>query len=446
MEFPKNWIPIFFCFADVYVIASQIAIKMLKWSRYVEFHMRQVRNCENKGEELMAELAQVIKYEGDNSTFVWKHPMEDFNTSTQLIVHESQEAIFFMNGQALDLFGPGRHTLETQNIPLLKRLINISTGSQTPFHCEVYFVNKTEQMAVKWGTDSKVQFMEPKLHFPLQIGASGEMTLMAEDARKLLVKIVGTEKNLGQQALVQKFRAVLMTKVKSYLAKTIRENEISIFEIDEHLDQISQDLHQWLIPDFLEYGVSLERFFVTTVVRPEGDRDYEKYKELYFKQYGDVKEAQIRQQVEIINQQTKAQQMIIESQALATKRSQEGYSYQQERGFDVAEKVAANEAVGQFTNMGVGLGTMAGVGGAIGGVVGGAINNAIDSASMANSSPASTAGFCENCGSPITQEMEFCEQCGHKLKANDKCSNCGFVFKNPGKFCPKCGSKREVAE
>ncbi len=69
MEFPKNWVPIFFCFADVYVIASQIAIKMLKWSRYVEIHMRQVRNCENKGEELMAELAQVIKYEGDTTCF-----------------------------------------------------------------------------------------------------------------------------------------------------------------------------------------------------------------------------------------------------------------------------------------------------------------------------------------------------------------------------------------
>lgn len=63
-------------------------------------------------------IAQIIKYEGDNSTFIWKHPVEDFNTTTQLIVHESQEAIFFMNGQALDLFGPGRHTLETQNIPL----------------------------------------------------------------------------------------------------------------------------------------------------------------------------------------------------------------------------------------------------------------------------------------------------------------------------------------
>lgn len=62
-------------------------------------------------------IAQVIKYEGGNDTFIWKHPLEDFDNSTQLIVHESQEAIFFMNGQALDLFGAGRYTLQTQNIP-----------------------------------------------------------------------------------------------------------------------------------------------------------------------------------------------------------------------------------------------------------------------------------------------------------------------------------------
>lgn len=104
-------------------------------------------------------IAQIIKYEGDNSTFVWKHPSEDFNTSTQLIVHESQEAIFFMNGQALDLFGAGRYTLETENIPLIRKVANLPTGGQTPFHCEVYFINKTEQILVRAGT-TKMQVIK----------------------------------------------------------------------------------------------------------------------------------------------------------------------------------------------------------------------------------------------------------------------------------------------
>ena len=73
-------------------------------------------------------IQQVVKYEGDNSTFIWKHPAEDFNTNSQLIVHESQEAIFFLNGQPLDLFGSGKYTLESENIPLLRHIINIPTG------------------------------------------------------------------------------------------------------------------------------------------------------------------------------------------------------------------------------------------------------------------------------------------------------------------------------
>lgn len=325
-------------------------------------------------------IAEVIKYEGDNSTFIWKHPSEDFNSLTQLIVHESQEAIFFMNGQALDLFGAGRYTLETQNIPKIGKVLNRTTGDTTPFHCEVYFINKTEQMSIKWGTDSKVQYIDPQYGFPIAIGASGEMSLRAEDSRKLLLKLVGTENFLGQQKLVSFFRAFLMTRVKTYIAQVIKANAINIFEIDENLTAFSENIHKLLIPDFADYGISLERFFVTNIVKPDGERQYEKFKELHFRQYADIAEAKLRQQTDLIYAQTEAQKVVIDSQAQATKRAQEGYTYAQERGFDVAEKAAQNEAVGQFTNMGVGLGTMAGVGGAVGGFVGSAVNNAMDSA------------------------------------------------------------------
>ena len=325
----------------------------------------------------MAHIADVIKYEGDNSTFIWKHPREDFNSLTQLIVHESQEAIFFMNGQALDLFGPGRYTLETQNIPKIGKVLNRTTDGETPFHCEVYFINKTEQMSIKWGTDSKVQYVDPTYGFPISIGASGEMSLRVEDSRKLLVRLVGTEDFLTQSGLVNKFRGFLMTRVKTYIAQVIKANAINIFEIDENLTVFSENIHKLLIPDFAEYGLSLEKFFVTTIVKPDGDRQYEKFKELHFRQYADAAEAKLRQQTDLIYAQTEAQKVVIDSQAQATKRAQEGYTYAQERGFDVAEKVAQNEAVGQFTNMGVGLGTMAGVGGAVGGVVGNAVNDAM---------------------------------------------------------------------
>ena len=384
------------------------------------------------------EVAQILKYEGDNSIFVWKHPLEDFNSMTQLIVHESQEAVFFMNGQALDLFGAGRYTLETQNIPKIGKLLNRTTGDNTPFHCEVYFVNKTEQMSIKWGTDSKVQYMEPTYGFPISIGASGEMSLRVEDSRKLLVKLVGTEAILGQQKLVGYFRAFLMTKVKSYIAQTMRNDSINIFEIDERLNEFSDTLKNLLLADFADYGVSLERFFVTNILKPEGDRQYEKFKELHFRQYADVAEAKLNQQVDVINAQTEAQKTVIESQAIATKRMQEGYTYQQERGFDVAEEVAQNDAVGQFTNLGVGLGTMAGVGGAIGGMVGGAVNGAINDAST------STAVMkCAKCGALLPPGAKFCLECGEKVQSISQdqiiCPVCGKATPK-GKFCMECGS------
>ena len=323
----------------------------------------------------MLSVAKLIKYEGDNSVFVWKHPCENFNTASQLIVHESQEAIFFSNGQALDLFGAGRYTLETQNIPLIRNLINIPTGGKSPFHCEVYFINKTHQMAIKWGTDSQVQYMEPTYHFPLQIGLSGEMVLSIDNSRKLLVKIVGTEAKLTQLGLTQKFRALLMSKIKPYIAKTMQEASYTIFETDSLMDELSSALHNLLVNDFEDYGIRLERFFVTNIAKPDGEAAYEKFKDLHIRQYADVAEAQLKQQVSVIDEETEKKRRIIEAEGIAEKRKIEGYTYAQERGFDVAEKVAENEGVGNFSSLGIGLGMMGGVASTVGEMTGDAIKN-----------------------------------------------------------------------
>lgn len=399
------------------------------------------------------EKAEMIKFEGDNTVFVWKHPKEDFYTGTQLLVHESQEAIFFMNGQALDLLGPGRHTLETQNLPQVSRLFNKPFGNETPFHCEVYFINKTEQMAIKWGTDSKVEYVEPTYNFPLQIGASGEMTLRAEDARRLLVKVVGTTGGITQQTLVQKFRGILMTRIKTYLANLIREEKINIFSIDEYLTAMSETLHRRLIPDFEEYGLALERFFVTTIVKPEEDRNYRRFKELHFRQYADVAEAQLRQQIGLIDQQTQAQRMVIEAQGIAQKRALEGYTYQDERSFDVAERVASNDAIAQMSNLGIGLGVMGGIGGTVSNMMTGALQKAATPGQSAGQKPAQVAcphcqtmlpadaKFCFGCGQKLEQLLEneiFCPGCGKKTPKGKFCMECGRPLTN---VCPACGSE-----
>lgn len=396
--------------------------------------------------------AQIIGYEGDNQTFIWKHPTEDFYSGTQLIVHESQEAVFFTNGQALDSFGAGRHTLTTQNIPMISKFLHRVTGDTTPFHCEVYFINKTEQMAIKWGTDTKMEYVEPTFGFPIQIGACGEMNLRIENGRKLLIKVVGTEHGITQQALVQKMRAFLMIKVKPYIVTLIREKGINIFQIDERLEEMSLVLHERLQQDFMDYGVSLEHFFITTIMKPEDDKNYRRFKEIHFRQYADVAEAKLRQQVGVIDQQTAAQRMVIEAQGLAQKRSLEGYTYQDERGFDVAERIASNEAVGQFTNMGVGLGMITGIGNSVGTSVGGIMSDTVKKVMPSGSQaehPAAPAVSCAKCGVPLPENAKFCLNCGEKVQPKEAdahviCPKCGAQLPSGAKFCLECGTPMQL--
>lgn len=378
-------------------------------------------------------LFDVIKYEGDNDTVIWKYEKEDFNIGSQLIVHESQEAIFFLNGQALDVFGPGKYTLKTENLPILSKFINIPTGGVSQFHCEVYFVNMVEHLAIKWGTNSKIQYMEPSYNFPIYIGANGEMAISMNNSKKLLVKLVGTEKNLRKDRLVSYFKSFLMIRLKPYLSKYIRENKINIFEIDEKLEIISNGVKDSLIEDFDEYGISLKQFFITSIVKPDGDEQYEKFKDLHFRQYADIAEAELQQKVGIINQETESKKTVIEAQGIAEKRKTEGYTYQEERGYNVAEKMAENEGAGNFSSAGIGMGIMASVGNTMNNTFGNAMNNV----------NANNDNYCDNCGAKLEPNQKFCDNCGKEVNKEEICQYCSYKFKKASKYCPNCGKERK---
>ena len=208
----------------------------LRVSRGAERYTCPVCDFENDvAERLKAEqirqdgLASIIKYEGDGDTLVWKHPIEDFNLGSQLIVHESQEAIFFRDGQALDAFGAGRYTLETQQLPMLEKLYKLPTDTEGTFHSEVYFINMATQMGVKWGTDSKVRLFDPTSGLHVELGASGEFNIRVVNARKLLLRVVGTTSTLRQEDLLGGgkgfFRAMVMTPVSyTHLFEQAQEN------------------------------------------------------------------------------------------------------------------------------------------------------------------------------------------------------------------------------
>ncbi len=377
-------------------------------------------------------LFDVITKEKIDDKIIWKYPKNKFSTSSQLIVHESQEALFFSNGKALDLFGPGKYTLQTDIIPLLNKIIQIPTGFKSPFRSEVYFIDKSEQTS-RWGTSSKIQFLDPVYKFPLEIGACGEMRFVIDDSRKLILKLVGINKNFDSTNIDDFFSSQILMKVKTYIAQIITTEKISIFELDQQLEKFSDELQKKLEKDFEEFGIKLKKFFVTTIRKPEEDRQYLEFKELYFKQTVALAEAELKQKLDIIEEDTKAQKAIIESNAMATKRRQEGYSYQEEHSYKIGEKVAENEAMGQFTNMGVGLGMMSGIGSSVSEKVNNQVTGAF--ATVEDSI------ICPNCNTRNSQDTIFCKKCGTKFIKERKCKSCGNKLDDDSIFCGKCGER-----
>ena len=446
-------------------------------------------------------LASIIKYEGDNETLVWKHPIEDFNFGSQLIVHESQEAIFFRDGQALDLFGAGRYTLQTQQLPLLEKIYKLPTDTEGTFHSEVYFVNLATQMGVKWGTDSKVRLFDPASGLHIEIGASGEFNIRVTDSRKLLLKVVGTTGGLGQEQLLGIgngkgfFRSMVMTQVKSYLAQTIKENAINILEIDEHLMALSGALRERINAALDEYGLTMPEFYVSRIVTPDDDPNFRRMKEQYAEQYLLVRqegirkaeaeaaadrkavEAQTAARMKIIGAQGEAEALKIQKQAEAeayrmqaeaeaAEMRMKGYTYQQETSRQVGMEAMKN-GLGGGANFAGALGDLAGLGvslGAMGSVIGmtkDALNPMTqDAAQMGAAVGAAVAGgwdcpvcghknittnFCPDCGGkkPESKTGWDCVQCGTKNIQSKFCPNCGA--KKPeepsGWTCPECGTK-----
>ena len=442
-------------------------------------------------------LASIIKYEGDNETLVWKHPIEDFNLGSQLIVHESQEAVFFKDGQALDLFGPGRYTLETQQLPLLEKLYRLPTDTEGTFHSEVYFINKVVQMAIKWGTPEKVRFIDPLTGVPLELGASGELNLQVSDSRRLLVKLVGTMKGVAWESgenmaksLQASFRPLITTAVKVNLAAVIKENAIDILEVDEKLELISSRLAEKLLPGFEEYGLTIPQFYVTNIVLPEDDPNFKRIRELHeitlrtrmIQAEATVKtaEAQAQAQYRTAEEQSKAaieaahrvaemerqatetevakraaERKVIEAQAEAEAAratgmaeaevmAAKGYSQRDVLQADVQKAYA--EGIGNMgpdTVTGGGSGGMAsdllglGVGMAAAGAVlpqVGAMFGGAQSGQTPTAPAAPSTGW-------------DCPACGHKNITSRFCPDCGAAKPAPadGWDCPACGRKNIVS-
>lgn len=448
-----------------------------------------------KSEEIKKDgLASIIKYEGDNETLVWKHPVEDFNLGSQLIVHESQEAIFFRDGQALDLFGPGRHTLETQQLPLLEKVYKLPTDTERTFHSEVYFINKAVQMSLKWGTPDKIRFIDPLTSVPLEIGASGALNLQVSDARRLIVKLVGTQNGIAwddrenfTRSVQAAFRPLIANTVKQHLPAIIKNQQIDLLEIDERVNEISGLLREKLLVGFEEYGLTLPQFYVTHVVLPEDDPNFKRIRELHtimlqtrvIQAEATVKTVQAQseatyrtaqeqskaaitaaqRQVELEKQTTEtevarreAERTIIRAQTEAQAQRLAGLTeaeimhakgYDQKDVIEADVKKAYAAGLGQMGGSGGGLGDIANLGvtlGAMGGVIG-MTKEAVSPMFEQPSTPVTGSWNCA-CGMKNIAS-NFCPDCGAKRPISVSGWDCACGTKNiNSNFCPNCGAKR----
>lgn len=354
-------------------------------------------------------ISQVLQFEGPIDALVWKNPIEEFNTTSQLIVDETHEALLVVNGNACDLFGPGRHTLETPNIPLVKRIINIPTDGQSPFPCKVFFINKVHQMDLTWGIPGEITLNDPVYDIFLHVGMCGNLNFQVMDSRKFMLKMVGFRDVFDAENMVSKFRGIIKQYVKAHISKIMNVGKVSYFDMNENLFEISEVVKEQLKPQFEEYGIDILQFNIESVTVP--DEDFEAVKN---------------------------------AKQLRASRKIQGYTWQEERQMDIAQTFAGNEAT--IGNIGGAVGGFM-MGGAFGGSVADMARNALRPERIPDEQEekagAPKGRFCMNCGHPLSAGAKFCEECGTKVEQNtDVCTGCGYVFKNQAKFCPECGTKR----
>lgn len=230
----------------------------------------------------------IIKYEGNNDVLIWKYPIEDIKIGSKLIVHESQEVILFQEGQALTLLKQGIYTFGTDLVPQVNVHKGIYNNFSQSIYAEIYFVNKTVQMSIKWGTPEKVRFLDPLTGTPLELGASGEMNIQIADSKKLLTKLSGTTRGISwndnsgfAKSLQSAFRPFIANTVKTNLPAVIKNELIDILEIDEKLELISEKLKSKIVMGFEEYGLAVKQFYVTNIVLPENDPNFKRIRELH---------------------------------------------------------------------------------------------------------------------------------------------------------------------
>ena len=291
---------------------------------------------EKKSKRIFAPVLDSIFWDQKSaSELVYKYPKNGITLGSVLTVRESQEAYFFKNGVLCDKFTAGRHTLSTQNLPILNKLINLPSGGQTTFLAEVWFVSKLEKRNMLWGTGG-MRIIDPYFQIPVKVASRGQYGVRIDDGAVFLKKLVGSMKISDTMVIEQQFRSDVIEGVKVATARFMKQENLNINELGTEYRKLSRFIANDIQESFDEYGIELLNFNIEDISIDETDPGYQK---------------------------------VMDGVAENARLKQLGVNYIQQKQIDIAQTVAGNDGAGSFMGVGMGMG----VGQEMGQMISGAI-------------------------------------------------------------------------
>ena len=188
----------------------------------------------------------------------------EFRLGSQLTVRESQTAVFFRDGKALDVFGPGRHTLSTGNIPLLANLISIPFGGKSPFRAEVVFVNMADLLDMKWGTQEPVVFRDSEFGM-VRLRAFGTYAMAVADPQLFVNKVVGTQGLYETSQIEDYLRNIIVSRFNDIMGEMMK----TLLDLPAQYNEVGAGLRASVTDDFANLGLNLKALYVTSITPPE---------------------------------------------------------------------------------------------------------------------------------------------------------------------------------
>ncbi len=328
----------------------------------------------------------------------------EFRLGSQLVVREGQRAVFFRDGKALDVFGPGRHTLSTNNIPLLTGLLGIPFGGRSPFTAEVYFVSMREFTDLKWGTAQPLVYRDQELGM-IRLRAFGTYSMRVADPQLLVNQIVGSRGAFTTGAIEEFLRSIVLNEFNDLLGSA----QTSILDIQAMTGEIAVATRNALGDDFGRLGLELTSFQISAITPPE-----------------------------------EVQRRIDERSGMAALGDMR--TYMQYRTAQAIGDAANNPGTGgEAASAGIGIGAGLGMGQAMAQAMRDALSPAPSqtpvAAGAASVAPATMT--CPNCRATIPANSKFCPNCGTQLQtaaATITCPKCGTENAAGSRFCTNCGT------